>query len=225
MPQLRRSYKSLCLYVVYGAWRIDRSLFFHSSLALGLWHLNWLSWTRFFLGVFVTWWLLHTRDWEALVKDWYCGKLLVWLWFRLCGRKEMPKFFRIRQGLQRFFGVQFIFLFSFWVSYTTTFQGIPFNAIQLDWLWFVGPKVWASKGRLFCMLSLWCVGLLSILEVPFVLFFVLGGFLILLLYLLNPYLIYNIVVSHKKKKVPRWSCSSFSFLKMKTSMRAILMSV
>ena len=115
----------------------------------------------------------------------------------------MPKFFRIRQGLQRFFGVQFIFLFSFWVSYTTTFQGIPFNAIQLDWLWFVGPKVWASKGRLFCMLSLWCVGLLSILEVPFVLFFVLGGFLILLLYLLNPYLIYNIVVSHKKKKVPR----------------------
>ena len=73
----------LCLYVVYGAWRIDRSLFFHSSLALGLWHLNWLSWTRFFLGVFVTWWLLHTRDWEALVKDWYCGKLLVWLWFRL----------------------------------------------------------------------------------------------------------------------------------------------
>ena len=36
----------------------------------------------------------------------------------------------------------------------------------------VRPKVWDSKERLFCVLSIWCTGLLSFLKVPFVLFFV-----------------------------------------------------
>ena len=38
--------------------------------------------------------------------------------------------------------------------------------------WCVRPKVWDSKERLFCVLSIWCTGLLSFLKVPFVQFFV-----------------------------------------------------
>ena len=50
------------------------------------------------------------------------------------------------------------------------------------------------------MRSIWCIGLLTILEVPIVYFFVVGGFLILPLYFSNPYLIYYLVVSHQKRK-------------------------
>ena len=69
---------------------------FIMSSFIGIDYLDWLSWAGFLLGVFVTWWPLHTRDWEAPIKAWYCGKLLVWLWSRLCGSKEMLEFLRLR---------------------------------------------------------------------------------------------------------------------------------
>ena len=63
----------------------------------------------------------------------------------------------------------------------------------------VSSKKCASKKRLFCVFSIWCIGPISILEVPFYLVvsaLFLVGFLNLLLNLLNPYSICYVVVSH-----------------------------
>ena len=140
-------------------------------IALWLWgcgtdYLDWLSWTGFLLRVFMIWWPLHIRDLETSVEDWYCGKMLVSLWFGLCGKKEMPKLFRIRRGLQRLFGIPFISLLTF-RHLTQLSRAFPLMWFSLIGCWCVGPKVWASNER-FCVLGLQCIGLFSILEVPFV---------------------------------------------------------
>ena len=65
--------------------------------------------------------------------------------------------------------------------------------------------MWASKERLLCVLFFMVYGTPQVYRLVFWRFqlfssLFLGGFLILLLYFLNPYLIYYIVVSHKKEK-------------------------
>ena len=46
------------------------------------------------------------------------------------------------------------FLASFWASCTTTFKGFSLMWFYLIGCWCVGLKMWASKERLFCVLSI-----------------------------------------------------------------------
>lgn len=84
-----------------------------------------------------------------------------------------------------------------------------FNLIDF---WCVVSKVWSSKERLLFEFSIWfmehhgCIGLLS-MEISMFSSLFLRGFFILLLYLLNPNLIYFITVSHKKNVLVSHSCT------------------
>ena len=75
MLQLRKSYKALSsdvglLCMENG--KMMNHFFLLSLLTLGLWHIdfpNQLTWTRFLLRVFVTWWSSHIRDWKAPLRQ------------------------------------------------------------------------------------------------------------------------------------------------------------
>ena len=114
MLQLRKFYKALTSYVgllCMENGEMMNNFFLLSLLTLGLWHIdfpNLLTWTRFLLGVFVTWWSSHIRDWEAPLEATLLGKPLVSRLFGLFGGKKMGGFFKARWGLQRLFGISFI---------------------------------------------------------------------------------------------------------------------
>ena len=116
--QLRRSYKALnldiCLLCKESGESVNH-LFLHCPLTLGydIDYSNWLIWTRFLLGVCVTWWPSHINGWEIPLEVGFYGKPLVLLWFGLCRRKETLGFFTTRWKLQRFFGILFISLLPF----------------------------------------------------------------------------------------------------------------
>ena len=82
--------------------------------------------------------------------------------------KEMLGFFRTKQGLQRFFWMPFISLLSFRPLAPQLLKAFPLMWFNLIGCQCVSPKKWAIKERLFCVFSIWYIGLLSILEVPFV---------------------------------------------------------
>ena len=156
MLQLKRSYKALSLDVCMLCMEYEELvdyLLLHCSLIVGLWHklfgltkLDWVP-SKSICDMMT----IAYKDWEVPVEDWYCGEMLVWLWFALCGGKEMPEFLGIRRGLKRFCGIQFISLFPFWSLAPQILRAFPliwFNSIEC---WRVGSMVWASKERLFCV--------------------------------------------------------------------------
>ena len=83
MLQLRKSYKALSFDVgllCMESGEMMNHLFLLWLLTLGLWHIDFpdqLTWTRFLLGGFVTWWSSHIRDWEAPLEATFFGKPLV----------------------------------------------------------------------------------------------------------------------------------------------------
>ena len=119
--------------------------------------------------------------------------------------KEMLGFFRTRQGLQKFFGIPFTFLLLFRPLTLQLLRAFPLMWFNLIHYQCIVLRVWVSKERLLFVFTIWfkvyhkCLGLLSTLEVLFVQFLFVGGFLILLLYFLLHILIYYIVVSNIKK--------------------------
>ena len=82
--------------------------------------------------------------------------------------KEMLGFFKIRRGHQKLFGVPFNSLLPFGPLAPQLLKAFPLMWFNLIGCQCVSPKKWAIKERLFCVFSIWYIGLLSILEVPFV---------------------------------------------------------
>lgn len=170
---------------------------------------NWLIWTGFFLGVYVIWWPSYIKGHEIPLETKFCGKLLVLLWYGLCGGKETLGFFKDKmRTLKAFWDI--IDLFDFGPLVSQLLRVLPLMWFNLIGCWCVIPMVWASKDCLIfvyshmgCDISHMYRFTLS-LEVPtyfvcsFPLFFL--GFLILPFYLFLLILIYHIVVFQKEKK-------------------------
>ena len=122
-------------------------LFLHYPLTLGCGtnYSDWLIWTKFLLGVYVTWWPSHIKNWEAPLGARFLGKPLVSLWFGLCDGQEMLRFFGIRQGLQRLFGISFISLPPFGPFAPQLLRAFPLMWFNLIRVWCVVRKVCTSK--------------------------------------------------------------------------------
>lgn len=190
MLQLRRFYRALSFDVCLLCMEIDETVDHLSYIVLWLWgydtnYSNWLIRIGFLLGANVTWWPSHIRGWEVPLEAISCGKLLVLHRCGLCGGKETLRFFRTSQGLQRLFGILFIYLPPFRPLASQLLRAFPLMLFNLIGFRCVVPKLWASKEWLafvysFLYIAIW-VGLF-----PFLFFstFLSGGVqCILLVYL------------------------------------------
>ena len=106
----------------------------HTLLGCGISFSIQLDWYGFPQGELKICLQLPLKVLEVVLEARPCGKLHVFLWYGLFGKREMQGFLRIKRERKGKSGTYFILFLFVGFMYPSVFRGVPLSFLQLNWL-------------------------------------------------------------------------------------------